>query len=61
MELSNKITVESWVSSDNDKEIHFYIDNKYLFGFNPHIISREQIAKFLQELGYKTDPEKWVK
>ena len=62
MELSKEIAVESWVSSNNQNEIHFYLEDgtTYLFGFNPKIISRSKVGSFLEEIGFKTDPKEWV-
>ncbi len=59
-ELRRKTIVETWVSSENDEKIDFYIDKKFLFSFNPKLISREQVAKFLQGLGYDINPDKWL-
>ncbi len=61
MELKRETKVECWISSQNQEEIHFFIeDTKYLFGFNPKLISRSKIAEFLSDLGYAVDPKEWV-
>jgi hypothetical protein len=61
MELSHEIKVESWTSSKNQNEIHFFMeDGTYLFGFNPKLMSRSKVAEFLCSLGFKANAEDWA-
>lgn len=48
------IHIEKWVSSENNEEIHFFIEGTqtYLGGFNPKLISTADFVSFLDSQGY---------
>jgi hypothetical protein len=52
-----KLSLESWQSSDNRHEKHFFIkdgtgasyqDGRYVFGYNPDIVSAEKVERILR-------------
>ena len=51
-----KLRLETWTSSENREERHFFIDefkptayqqSPYVFGFNPQVLNQEQVEKIL--------------
>lgn len=52
-----KLSLEKWWSSDNRHERHYFIkegegvsyqDGRYVFGYNPEIISPEKVHRILE-------------
>lgn len=47
-----KVRSEKWTSSENRKEIHFFIEGTsiYLFGVNPKYIKKKDVNLLLKKL-----------
>jgi hypothetical protein len=52
-----KLNLENWASSDNRHEKHFFIadgqgasyqDGRYVFGYNPDIVSEDKVERILK-------------
>lgn len=50
-----KLRVEGWESTENEREIHFFIKGTqtYVAGFNPKLITSQQMAAILREAGFE--------
>ena len=47
-----KLRLERWKSSDNEEEIHFFVGQRYIAGYNPKVVDGTDIEDVLLKLGY---------
>lgn len=53
--LFHPLIVESWESSENRKEVHFFLDGDqkvYVMGFNPAFIAEHTVQDLLNRHGF---------
>jgi hypothetical protein len=45
-----EVRYERWLSNDNEEEIHYFLGNTYLFGYNPEFVSEEEVQQQLRRI-----------
>lgn len=52
-----QVHIEHWKSSKGNREDHYFSGPKkvYLFGYNPELVSKEQINKIMKILNVKVE------
>ncbi len=49
----NNLRLEVWKSNENQEEIHYFVGNVYLLGYNPALVPMGEVQKILLDLGYE--------
>ena len=52
-----KVSLEGWKSDDDQEEQHYFMEDEedvYVFGFNPQVVSDEQLRQIQEVLGIES-------
>lgn len=45
-----ELRLEKWVNENKEEEIHYFLGNTYLFGYNPKFVSEEEVQQQLRRI-----------